>query len=55
MKKVKTSDGYSVYRIKKDRQYHLPADSTSYRNNIRDLLNTLSDLKFDSLIFFIWN
>lgn len=51
MKKVKTSDGYFVYRIKKDRQYHLLADSVSYRNSIRDLLNTLSDLKFDSLIF----
>lgn len=51
MKKVKTSDGFFVYRIKKDRKNYFLADQTNYENDIRELLDTLNDLKFDSLIF----
>jgi|GEM_PF-507504 len=51
MKKTKTSDGFFVYQIKKEREYHFLADQTNYRNEITNLLETLEDLKFDSLIF----
>ncbi|WP_313070605.1 motility associated factor glycosyltransferase family protein [Lacrimispora sp.] len=51
MKKVKTSDGFFVTRIKKEREYYYLADQTNYKNEITNLLNTLEDLKFDSLIF----
>jgi hypothetical protein len=51
MKKIKTSDEFFVYRIKKEREYLFLADQTSYRNEIRKLLDNLVDLKFDSLIF----
>lgn len=51
MKKYKTMDGYHVYRIKKNKKFFLLADQLDYRKEINQLLYTLEDLKFDSLIF----
>lgn len=51
MKKYKTMDGYHVYRIKKNKKFFFLADQLDYRNEINQLLYTLEDLKFDSLIF----
>lgn len=44
-------DGYHVYRIKKNKKFFFLADQLDYRNEINQLLYTLEDLKFDSLIF----
>ncbi|MFA9376170.1 MAG: motility associated factor glycosyltransferase family protein [Lachnotalea sp.] len=51
MKKFKTLDGYNVYRIKKENQFFFLADRLNYKKEIDKLLDTLDDLKFDSLIF----
>lgn len=51
MKKCKTLDGYDVYRIKKDKKFFFLADRLDYKKEIDQLLNTLDDLKYDSLIF----
>lgn len=51
MKKYKTTDGYHVYRIKKDKEFHFLADRIHYKKEIDQLSKTLEDLKFDSLIF----
>ncbi|SEU07137.1 Protein of unknown function DUF115 [Lacrimispora sphenoides] len=51
MKKYKTIDGYHVYRIKKNKKFFFLADQLDYRKEINQLLYTLEDLKFDSLIF----
>ncbi len=51
MKKYKTMDGYHVYRIKKNKKFFFLADQLDYRKEINQLLYTLEDLKFDSLIF----
>ncbi|MDR7811342.1 motility associated factor glycosyltransferase family protein [Lacrimispora sp.] len=51
MKKYKTMDGYHVYRIKKNKKFFFLADQLEYRKEINQLLYTLEDLKFDSLIF----
>ncbi len=51
MKKYKTMDGYHVYRIKKNKKFSFLADQLDYRKEINQLLYTLEDLKFDSLIF----
>ncbi|WP_312447036.1 motility associated factor glycosyltransferase family protein [Lacrimispora sp.] len=51
MKKYKTMDGYHVYRIKKEKKFFYLADRLDYRKEINQLLATLDDLKFDSLIF----
>ena len=51
MKKTKTSDGYQVFRIKKEGTYEYLADSIHYEDQIHKLLDTLDGIKFDSLIF----
>ncbi|MDR2023418.1 MAG: DUF115 domain-containing protein [Hungatella sp.] len=51
MKKYKTLDGYHVYRTKKEKKFFFLADRLDYRKEINELLATLEDLKFDSLIF----
>ncbi len=51
MKKYKTLDGYHVYGIKKDKKRIFLADRINYGKEIKKLLDTLDDLKFDSLIF----
>ncbi|MEY8355920.1 6-hydroxymethylpterin diphosphokinase MptE-like protein [Lachnospiraceae bacterium 54-53] len=51
MKKYETSDGYHVYRIKKEKHYYFLADRRNYKKEIDRLSRTLEDLKFDSLIF----
>ena len=51
MKTYKTLDGYQVYRIKKDKHFFFLADKLDYKKEINKLLDTLDDLKFDSLIF----
>lgn len=51
MKKIKTSDGYRVCRIKKEKTYEYLADNTHYAEAIHKLMDNLDGLKFDSLIF----
>lgn len=51
MKKYQTLDGYDVYRIKKEKEFYFLADRMDYKKEIDQLINTLDDLKFDSLIF----
>ena len=51
MKKYKTLDGYNVYGIKKEKQLFFLADRVNYKKEIKKLLDTLEDLKFDSLVF----
>ncbi|ADL05444.1 motility associated factor glycosyltransferase family protein [Lacrimispora saccharolytica] len=51
MKIYKTSDGYCVYGIKKDKKLCFLADRFDYGNEIKKLLDTLEGLTFDSLIF----
>ena len=51
MKIIKTSDGYKVCRIKKNKKYEYLADIAHYDQEIRNLINTLDGLKFDSLVF----
>lgn len=51
MKIIKTSDGYKVCRIKKEKKYEYLADITHYDQEIRKLMDTLEGLKFDSLVF----
>lgn len=51
MKKIKTTDGYEVYRIKKERNYLFLADQVHYEAEINRLINNLDGLTFDSLIF----
>lgn len=51
MKKIKTSDGYEVYRIKHNKTYEYLADITHYKEEILKLLDILEELKFDSLVF----
>jgi len=51
MKKYKTMDGYHVYRIKRNKKFFFLADQLDYKKQINQLLYTLEDLKFDSLIF----
>jgi hypothetical protein len=51
MKKYKTMDGYHVYRIKRNKKFFFLADQLDYKKEINQLLYTLEDLKFDSLIF----
>lgn len=51
MKKIKTSDGYQVCRIKKDGTYEYLADLIHYEDQIHKLMDTLEGIRFDSLIF----
>ena len=51
MKKIKTSDGYQVCRIKKDGIYEYLADLIHYEDQIHKLMDTLEGIRFDSLIF----
>ncbi|GLB32297.1 hypothetical protein LAD12857_42200 [Lacrimispora amygdalina] len=50
MKKVKTSDGYQVCRIKKEGTYEYLADHIHYEDEIHKLMDTLEGIRFDSLI-----
>lgn len=50
MRKYKTMDGYSVYKIKKDDKYYFLGDKNNYKKNIDDILDNIDDLKFDSII-----
>ena len=45
MKKIKTSDGYEVYRIKHNKTYEYLADITHYKEEILKLLDILEELK----------
>lgn len=51
MKKIKTSDGYQVCRIKKEGTYEYLADPIHYEDEIHKLMDTLEGIRFDSLIF----
>lgn len=51
MKKFQSLDGYHVYRIKKDYKYFFLANRLNYKQEINHLLNTLDDIRYDSLIF----
>lgn len=51
MKRYKTLDGYQVYQIKKEKKFFFLADRLNYKLEINKLLDTLDDLKFDSVIF----
>ncbi len=51
MKKIKTSDGYQVCRIKKEGTYEYLADHIHYEDEIHKLMDTLEGIRFDSLIF----
>lgn len=51
MNKITTSDNFQVYSIEKDNVNYYLADKEKYKENIDDLLLTLDDLLFDSLIF----
>jgi hypothetical protein len=50
MQKFKTLDGYYVYNIEKEKKHYYLADKNNYKKDIKNLLNNLDDLKFDSLI-----
>ncbi|MDR5585909.1 MULTISPECIES: 6-hydroxymethylpterin diphosphokinase MptE-like protein [Clostridium] len=50
MKKIKSLDGYYLYKIEKsDSKYYL-ADNINYKKDIDKLIDNLDDLKFDSFI-----
>lgn len=51
MKKFQSLDGFHVYRVKKDRKYFFLANRLNYIQEIDHLLNTLDDIRYDSLIF----
>jgi len=51
MKKYKTSDGYHTYKIKKENKTCYLANKIVYQKDIDALLNTIDDLKYDSVIF----
>ncbi|WP_270566600.1 motility associated factor glycosyltransferase family protein [Clostridium beijerinckii] len=50
MQKVKTLDGYHVFSIEKDDNNCYLADKENYKKEIENLLNSVNDIKFDSLI-----
>lgn len=50
MQKFKTLDGYYVFNIEKEEKHYYLADENNYKENIERLLNTVEDIKFDSLI-----
>ena len=50
MQKFKTLDGYYVYNIEKEKKHYYLADKNSYKKDIQCLLNTVEDIKFNSLI-----
>lgn len=50
MQKVKTLDGYHVFSIEKDDNNCYLADKKNYKKEIKTLLNSINDIKFDSLI-----
>lgn len=50
MQKFKTLDGYNVYNIEKEEEHYYLANKNNYKKDIESLLNTVDDIKFDSLI-----
>lgn len=50
MQKFKTLDGYYVFNIEKEEKHYYLADENNCKKNIGELLNTVEDIKFDSLI-----
>ncbi|MFL0165507.1 motility associated factor glycosyltransferase family protein [Candidatus Clostridium helianthi] len=50
MQKVKTLDGYHVFSIEKDDNNCYLADKENYKKEIENLLSSVNDIKFDSLI-----
>lgn len=50
MEKVKTLDGYYVYKIKKEEKSFYLADKNNYKKDIDNLLAKINDIKFDSVI-----
>lgn len=50
MRKYKTSDGYNVYKVKKDNEYYFLGDKKNYQKHIDDILSNIDDLKYDSII-----
>lgn len=50
MQKIETLDGYHVYNIEKEKKIYYLADKNNYKQYIESLLNTVDDIKFDSLI-----
>lgn len=50
MRKYKTVDGRYVYKIKKDDEYYFLGDRKNYQKHIDDILKTIDDLKYDSII-----
>lgn len=50
MQKFKTLDGYYVFNIEKEEKHYYLADENNCKENIEGLLNTVEDIKFDSLI-----
>ncbi len=51
MKKYKTSDGYHVYQILRDKTFQFMADKKNYTEDIKKLMNNIEDIKYDSIIF----
>lgn len=50
MQKIETLDGYHVYYVKNGKKYYYLADKNNYKKDIKELLKTIEDIKFDSLI-----
>ncbi|WP_252235299.1 6-hydroxymethylpterin diphosphokinase MptE-like protein [Clostridium sp. ZS1] len=50
MKKAKSLDGYYLYQIQKDDVEYYLANDIDYKKDIKNLIDNLDDLKFDSLI-----
>ncbi|AOR23411.1 motility associated factor glycosyltransferase family protein [Clostridium taeniosporum] len=50
MEKVKSLDGFYLYKIKKDNKNYYLANKKNYKKDIENLINNLDDLKFDSLV-----
>lgn len=50
MKKLKTLDGHYVFNIENEKKRFFLADKNNYEKDIKELLNTVDDIKFDSLI-----
>lgn len=50
MRKCKTTDGYQVYRIRKDKKIYFLADRMHYKENIEKMLLTFEGLRYDSIV-----
>lgn len=51
MRKYKTTDGYTVYKVKKGQISYDLADKFEYQRAIDALLKTIEDIQYDSVLF----